>query len=300
MVDYLSQPPAELVRPDLVFYDYTNGIFKVVKHKFPARLRVYVNRGEFQHYDKKLDSSLSRTRRTILELGLCNNWEYFCTFTIAEKNFYRKDLSTWHDKFMDWLRYQRKKYKALGIEFKFVLVPELHKDGSWHMHGLFSDITPVLTSFQDLADRGENVPYKLVKGGYFNWLDYQEKFGFCSFGKIKNKVACGFYITKYITKDLQDAAIGVGLHRYYPSRPLNRAKKHGEIYGQCSAFDKYLTNHYDFCDTGMTSVKDGCDWTFGLEYMDFDMLEAVSFSDPVEAPEVDTYFEAVQQVLDGF
>ena len=97
----------------------------------------------------------------------------------------------------------------------------------------------------------------------------------------------------------------MGLHSYYPSRPLNRAVKHGEIYGYTSAFDKWLVNHYDFCDTGMTHVKDGCDWTFGMEYMDADLLESVSFDDPAAAPEVDIYFDVIddlleQQVLDGF
>lgn len=295
----LSQPPAELIRPDYKIYDYTGGIYKVVYFKSTAPSGLKTSREHHLSYDEKLDASLSRARRVVLELALCNKWKYFCTFTIAEGNYDREDLVTWHKSFSQWLRDQRKKYP--GISFDFVLVPELHSDGkSWHMHGLFSDISPVLVSFQELLNRGENVPVKLAQGGFLNWPAYQSKFGFCSFGVIRNHVAAGFYITKYISKSLQDSALGVGLHLYYPSRGLNRALLHGDIYGRNSYLDKFLCNHYDFCSTGMTAVKDGCDWSFALEYMDVDMLDAFKCDDPELAPEVDTYFEIVQQVLDGF
>jgi len=301
------QAPLDVVRPDIVLWDYTQGIYKIIKNKSTAP-RIFVNREKFNHYDFKLDQSLSRTRRVILEYGLCNEWKYFCTFTLAKDKYDRENLIAWHKDFSQWLRDQRKVHlkKGYDLPLRFVLVPELHEDGkSWHMHGLFSDISPFLVSFQDLRSQGYKVPDKLVNNGYYCWLDYWKKFGFCSFGKINNKVACGFYITKYITKDMQDAAIGVGLHRYYASRPLNRAKQHGEIYGATSAFDKWLTNHYDFCDTGMTHVQDGCDWSFGFEYMDHELIEAISFDDPDAAPEVDTYFEVIdelieQQSIDGF
>lgn len=290
----------EQVRPDIVLYNYSQGIYKIVKHKSTAP-RIFLSNKEFNHYDKKLDSSLSRAKRTILELGLCNVWKFFCTFTIAPDKYDRENLKNWHKDFSQWLRDQRKVHikKGFDIPLRYVLVPELHHDGkSWHMHGLFSDITPVLSSFRDLRAKGFNVPDKLVQHNYYNWESYQNKFGFCSFGEIKNKVACGFYITKYVTKELEDSAVGVGLHTYYASRPLNRAFKHGEIYGSTNAFDEWLTNHYDFCDTGMTHVKDSCDWSFGFEYMDHDLIESISFDDPDGAPDVDLHFDIISDVLE--
>lgn len=302
MSNLLSQPPAELICPDFRIYGYTEQIYKIVRFKSTApRLGPVIDKQK-ERGTSKLDSAVSRARRVVLELALCNDWKYFCTFTIAEKNCDRKDLAAWHKKFSQWLRDQRKKYLSLGYDFdiSYVLVPEQHQDGSWHMHGLFSDITPVLISFKELWDRGENVPYKLVKNGYLNWLDYQNKFGFCSFGAIRNKVAAGFYVTKYINKTLQDTCVDVGLHLYYPSRGLNRSHLHGEIYGQCAPLEKFLTNHYDFCDTGFTAVKDGCDWTFALEYMDAEMLEAFQTEGLSDSSDIDCYFECVQEVLDGF
>lgn len=291
--------PPELVRPDYMIYDYTNGIFKIVRHKGNHFTYVPYSDRQKKGYEQKLDPALSRARRVVLELALCNNWTYFATFTLSKDKFDRSDLKKWHKKFTQWLRDQRKKYPDLDI--RFILVPEQHKDGSWHMHGFFGDISPALVSFRDLWNGGENIPWKLVKNGYYNWADYQDKFGFCSFGKIRNKVAAGFYVTKYLSKNLSDSCVPVGMNLYYASAKLNRAEKHGDgIYGHCGYLDTFLTNHYEFCDTGMTHVKDGLGWDFALEYMNVEPLEIQTPPDTEDILAVDTYYETVQEVLEGF
>jgi len=257
MADLLHSPSAELIRATYNIYRYTDQIYKVVHFKssnIPCRL----GSGEVKHHDEKLDSSISRAKRNILELALCNDWEYFCTFTITGEKYDRHDLKGWNKKFKQWLRDQRKKH---GKPFRFVLVPEQHADGSWHMHGLF-DSSPDIVSFETLWKRGENIPWKLVKGGYFNWPDYQKKFGFCSFGKIRNKVAVAFYITKYISKSLSDTCMPVGMDLYAASEGLNRASFHGDVYGDCCYLNRFLENHYEFCDTGFTHVKHDLGWDF--------------------------------------
>ena len=301
MVGLPLQALCEPIRPDYNIYQL-GQLYKIVRfNSIAPRLGVY-DKEKCQHYDSKLDASLSRSRRVILELALFNECKYFCTFTIAKENYDRKDLHIWHKSFSQWLRDQRKKCKKQGSDmaFDYVLVPELHKDGSWHMHGLFSDISPLLVSFRELSRQGQSVPAKLIKGNFYNWVDYQKKFGFCSFGEIRSKVGVSFYITEYIQKQLQESCLDVGLNLYYCSHHLNRSVLHGDVYGRCEFLDKFLTNHYEFCSTGMTSVKDGCSWDFALEYMDYEMLEAFGSSEPEEVPEVDAYWEAVQQVLDGF
>lgn len=302
MADLVAMAAVEAVRPDYNIYRFDDNNYKVIHFNSTApRWLPPVRKSEFK-YDNKLDASLSRARSTVMELGLCNNWKYFCTFTLDQAKYDRSDLGAWHKDFSQWLLDQRKKYKKLGqdLDLKYLLVPEQHADGSWHMHGLFGDISPMLISFKDLYAAGHSVPWKLVSGGYMNWPAYQKKFGFCSFGEIKNKTATAFYVSKYVTKQLQSNAIGVGLSLYYPSRGLARKTLHGDIYGHCSPLDQYLTNHYDFCSTGMVTAKDGVSWDFALEYMEFGYLIPFNVSDPEEAPEVDQYMEAVQQVLDGF
>ena len=294
----LIQPVPELVRPDYNIYYFSGGIFKIVHFKSTAPVFVSGDKKQKKGNEYKLDPAISRARRTVLELGLCNDWKYFATFTIAKEKHDRRDLQSFHKRFTQWLRDIRKKYPDVSISF--VLVPEQHKDGSWHMHGLFSDITPLLVSFRDLADCGENLPLKLVENGYFNWQDYQKKFGFCSFGVIRDKVAAGFYITKYLSKSLSDSAINVGLHLYYASRGLHRAQLHGDIYGHCGYLDKFLVNHYDFCSTGMTHVRDGLGWDFAMEYMLVEPLELEGSPDQADLLEVEEYYEAVQEAMEGF
>lgn len=291
-LDYAPSP--DLVRPDYTIHDYHNGIFKVVKFRSTLPRLVLPEDRKKKGNDFKLDSAISRARKVVLELALCNDWDYFCTFTISKDKYDRNDLITWRDSFTQWIRDQRKK----GIEVQYVLVPEHHKDGSWHAHGLFKGNMP-LVSFADLRRVGVRVPDRLVNNGYYNWVEYQKKFGFCSFAIIKCAAAAAFYVTKYLTKDVSDNVSQVGLHLYYCSRGLQRSRKHGDIYGEHQYLDNFLTNKYDFCSTGMTHVSKGLDWTFALDYM---MLEPLSFDDQEEAAEIeaDTYMEAVQTVLDGF
>lgn len=297
MADLLHNPPVEVVRPDYSIYRYTDQIYKIIRFRSTAPLGIKRDREKHQTYDHKLDASLSRSRRTILELALCNDWAYFCTFTIGGC---RDDLETWYTQFTQRLRDLRKKF---GVKIDYLLVPELHADGvNWHMHGLFSDITPLLVSFETLHNNGFDVPYKLVEKGFYDWLDYSQKFGFCSFDRPRNKVAVSFYITKYITKTLGKDVKRLGARLFYSSHRLNKATKHGEVYGNCSYLDKFLVNFYDFCDTGMTKVKDGFDWTFGFEYMDFSTDDEVLEKFDIEqvCSEVDDYWEVTQEVISGF
>lgn len=260
-----------------------------------------------KHHEKKLDSSISRAKRVILEKALCNHWEWFCTFTISKDKFDRANLALWRDTFTQWLRDQRKK----GLPIRYLIVPEQHQDGSWHAHGLFSGLTETdLITFKEMdragyrSPDGKRLPPKLRNSCYFNWPDYQEKFGFCSFGKINNPVACGFYITKYITKDNDRMVKDVGLKSYYCSQGLLSAEKHVDFYGRDPEIDRLLVNTYDFCKTGMTHVKDNCDWSFCMEYGDFvDIkdLEPLTFVPGTEqtAPETeaDEYFDFEQLTI---
>lgn len=293
--------PLEEVRPDYSIYDYGGkGIYKVIRFKSTLPRICPVSQKAKKGNDHKLDPAISRARNVVLQLALCNEWDYFCTFTISKDKYDRNNLIKWRDSFTQWLRDQRKK----GLEVDYVLVPEQHKDGSWHAHGLFRG-NMKLVSFRDLRAQGVRVPDKLVNWDYYNWPAYQKKFGFCSFGLVRSSVGVAFYVTKYLTKDLGDLSSKVGLHLYYCSRGLKRAEKHGDIYGYCSYLDQFLTNRYDFCDTGMTKVKDNLGWDFALEYMEelrsdpFEMLDPAQYED-IYTAEVDDYMEAVQMVLDGF
>lgn len=304
MRDWFSQPPAERILPDYNIYRYTDGIYKIVNFKSTLPRLSPPVRTEETKYDNKLVQSLSRARRTVLELALCNDWAYFCTFTLDKEKYKRDDLPKFQKDFSQWIRDQRKKYKKLGFDFPihFLFVPEEHKDGAWHMHGLLSDITPFTIPFYCQKQQGLFKPWevrKLVEGGYFNWPDYQEKFGNCSLGKIKNKVATGFYISKYITKQIDDCKLPPNAHAYYASHGLNRAEFHGDIYGYCHRLDQFLDRDYEFCKTGMTHIKDGLGWDFAFEYMPH-LIEPLELVNEDVEKEVDRYWSYTQAAIDGF
>lgn len=289
MTDYALQAPAELIMPDYIIRHYTGGIYKIVYFKRKQRSVLPPIR-EVAKNDEKFSQSVSRARKTILEYALCNDWKYFITLTLDKTKYDRFDLGKFQKDLSQYMRDLRKKYKKLGFDYKidYLFVPEQHKDGAWHIHGLLSDIAAFTIPFYCQWQQGIPVPEKLVKGNYLNWPDYQAKFGNCSLGLIRDKVATGFYVTKYLSKYIDSCPVSVGDHLYFASKGLNRATLHGDCYGYCSELDKYLDHDYEFCKTGFTHTKDGLSWHFGFEYMDYEMLEKFSFEDPeISYPEIE-------------
>lgn len=297
-------PLPELVGPDYTLFQYRHDFYKVVRFKSTAprvSLSARTKEDGFKHEDK-LPQALSRARRVCLELALCNEWKWFATFTIAKDNFDRKNLDGFYERFSEWMKYQKKKYQ---LRIPYLLVPEQHGDGSWHMHGFFnSDIDRFLVPFKELWDSGADIPYKLVQKDYFNWPEYQQKFGFCSFGRIRNQDATAFYATKYISKSFQGDARRVGLKLYYCSQGLNRAQYFDSIYGPCSALDCHLQNHYEFCDTGFVRFdrQPGDDPILDILELQNTRLFPVELEKALEQefPDVVDYHEWTQEMIQDF
>lgn len=157
--------------------------------------------------ENKLENNLSRAKSRIFEYAMCNDFEYFVTLTLDPKKYNRHDLK----KFVkDLGKMIQNHFNRKNIFFKYLLIPEQHKDGSWHMHGLFTDIPRELLSIN--------------QNGYLDFPLYSDKFGYCSLSKIKDKIKCASYITKYVSKDL-----GINIDKnckcYYASRGLKKAEK---------------------------------------------------------------------------
>lgn len=299
------QAPPELVSPDYNLYFFRSGFYKVVHFKSTIPRKCCVGRIKdigFKH-DDKLSQSLSRARKVCLEYALCNEWKWFATLTIAKNNFDRKNLDGFYERFSEWLKYMKKKS---GKKIPYLLVPEQHGDGSWHMHGFFnSDIDQFLIPFKDLLESGVNIPYKLVQKDYYNWPGYQKKFGFCSFGKIRNHDATAFYATKYISKSFQGGNKRVGLNLYYNSRGLNRAEYFDSVYGPCAALDAHLKNHYEFCSTGFIVFdrEPGDDPLLDILETQKTQLFPMRMEDVFrdeDFPDVVEYYDYMQYLIDGF
>ena len=187
----------------LRLYRYSDDYYRLVYLK-SSRLRGFeeIKKNKIVKDNDEVDRcSLSRTKRNIREYALCNDFYYFCTFTIADPQF-RYDL----DFCQSLLKKQFKKLKRKNSDLRYLFITEKHKDGAYHFHGLMSKI-----------DDG----FYVNKNNYLSNI-YLDILGFNSFSVIKDKNKISNYITKYITKDCVK-----NKHNqiYFCSRNLKKADK---------------------------------------------------------------------------
>jgi hypothetical protein len=253
----------EYVAPTYCIKQFNESTFSVTKFKRSGLPSMVSHEKEDKDENEaKLENSFSRARSMIKQYGLCNDWDYFVTLTLDPKKYNRYELKKFKTDLIRFACDIRKKYKKLdNRRLSYVFVPENHKDGAWHMHGLLYGLPQSAVS--DFV-RGVHPDY-LVDNGFFNWPDYADKFGFVSLGIIRDKIGTVLYTTKYIDKNIKALSDMKGDHLYMASRPLKTAEKAADVYGNYPELDGMLTNDYKFCKTGM--VFDG-DWTFPMRYDD--------------------------------
>lgn len=186
---------------------------------------------------EKLLCNLQRTRSTIFELAMCNNWDLFCTFTLDKTKYDRHDLNKFRSDFTLMIRHLRAKYKC---DISYLLIPERHKDGAWHMHGFIAGLPSQELREFTLSEKLPDYIRKKLKSNskVFEWVSYRKKFGFCDLEEIRDKDRASSYVTKYITKDLLESVSELNHKSYYCSQGLNRAVeiKRGHL-AECPDFD---------------------------------------------------------------
>lgn len=131
------------------------------------------------------DRGARRAKKRLFELCMCNEFDTFITLTLDRRKIDRYDIKAVTKKLNVWLD-NRVRRKGL----RYVLVPELHKDGAIHFHGL------VNSEALQLVDSG----HKDKKGrDIFNVTDW--KMGFTTAVKVDENYrrVCN-YVSKYITK----------------------------------------------------------------------------------------------------
>ena len=128
--------------------------------------------------------SRSRARTRIFDLCQCNHFDLFVTLTIdrlkADRYDYRAILRTLN-------RWLDNRVRRKGLQY--LIVPELHKDGAVHFHGLFNDVLHLVDSKR--KDRKGHTIYNLP-----DW-----PLGFTTAIRLYGeKGAVSRYVTKYISK----------------------------------------------------------------------------------------------------
>lgn len=228
---------------DFVTLKQYGSKFKLTYFKYPVK-----NSGDEgrkirsdTHYSEKLDNSLARSKSTVFELSMCNPWKYFVTLTLDQTKYDRYDLPKFRK---DLSQFIRNYNRIHGCKIKYLLIPEQHKNGAWHMHGLFDGLPDSALSVN--------------QNGYKDFQAYSSRFGFCSIDEVRDPEKVSSYITKYISKDLSERKADLNAHLYYASKGLNRA---------------------EMIFKGSVRSADSIDWDFENDYVKIKWGHTGDFSD---------------------
>ena len=190
----------------------------------------FLDRSRNDLVDFRFEQSLWRTKSIARELSICNDWDYFCTFTFDSNKVDRycyKDVSAALQKFFTSYR------KNYTKSFRYMVVPECHVDGAIHFHGLVKGIRPEDLFVPDkvlkrVNDDDYESPFdtRLIMvpntKGYLRWKQY--KLGFMDLSPVRDHFRCSSYVLKYITKSMQrNDFIGKGDHIVLHSQGLRRS-----------------------------------------------------------------------------
>ena len=153
--------------------------------------------------------SNNRTKQAIYSYARCVAWDWFLTFTIDASKRDRFDYDVCSKSVRKWFNNQQQRYAS---KLKYLVVPEQHKNGAWHFHGLLADCGNMVFSYSGRKDSKGNKIYNLDN----------YKLGFTTATRVTDYHRVAKYIGKYITKDM--CSITKGKQRYFVSKNLDKPK----------------------------------------------------------------------------
>ena len=182
--------------------DITGTTFAEVPFAPDGYLRV--RKFGHEQSDADVERSRRRTINMIYDYSRSNSWEWFITLTLNPEKVNRYDYTDCVKKVSQWL----KNMKKISPDMMYLVVPEQHKDGAWHFHGLFAHCDGM--SFIDSGKQDSK--------GRTIWNVCKYRLGFSTATQISDLERASAYICKYISKELCLATMG--RKRYWISRNL--------------------------------------------------------------------------------
>lgn len=176
--------------------------------------------------------SISRTVQECYDLAKSNLWDWFVTLTFNTEFVNSFDYAACCSAMSKFTRILRDR----GVQYLFV--PELHKSGRFHFHGLvsgFLDVVPATDPYTCdlLFDNSGRQVYN---------IDIY-KYGFSTATMIDNSGAASNYLMKYLGKEL-GVAVPAGKKRYWASRGLVRPEKDYYVEGPDDFQSMYMSAVY--------------------------------------------------------
>lgn len=131
--------------------------------------------------------SVRRAKQKIFDIALCNDYRYFVTWTLNKDKIDRFSSDEVSKKLKSFLRNMVDRNDLL-----YLVIPEHHKNGAIHMHGLMSGNFKLVDSGRRTLD-GKTI-YNMP----------QWKFGFSTAIEITgDRSRVSKYITKYVSKEFR-------------------------------------------------------------------------------------------------
>ena len=192
--------------------------------------------------------SINRSIQTVYKYAQANTWQYFVTLTFkrdGKVNVY--DYADCVKKLTVWLNNQRKKC----TDFKYLFVPEMHKDGAFHFHGLIANCDGLTFSDSGRVAIGNKAYKRTQENQYFPTIYNMEnwKYGWSTAMAVVSSCKSASYICKYITKDLIQ---GIGKRRrFYPSNNLDLPEE-SEHFFDMDSLDALIESFGDALDYSKT------------------------------------------------
>lgn len=211
---------------------YSNSIHRddriteLIQQKREITKQVRKERGDENDSDFSIYVSMQRTVNAIFNITRSNNWDLFCNFTFDKKRVNRYDYDMCMDCAKEYFKMIKKYYNK---DFKYIIVPEKHKDGAWHIHGLCANIENVPLKWGGKIDNNDRKVYNMVS--------YIYGFTECTF--LTDNFAACCYMTKYVTKNMCYETMY--RNRYFTSKNVHIAKEK-EFRISTDRLEKVLSN----------------------------------------------------------
>ena len=201
----------EIVDDEEIYIDSEQLDFE----NYQAHMKAYEDEQEFlkERTAKQIEHSAyvsqTRSKQAVFEIARSDTWEWFVTLTFDRKKIDSSNYDLLVKKLGKWFN-NIKSRKAPNL--LYCIVPELHKDGiHFHFHGFMKNCEGLNMKFSGVVQDG----YKV-----FNILDFP--YGFTTATQINDSTKAVSYISKYMTKELQNRI--KGKRRYLASKNCKRAE----------------------------------------------------------------------------
>jgi len=199
--------------------DFGDGLFKITYSQFAVK-RDYKARYSQKKEKRKegtkeraesIAVSYRKVKDKVWTFAYSNDWEYFVTLTFNKLKVDRFNYNDCRKLLAKELKHYKRKYPF----FEYLCVPEMHKNGAWHFHGLFKGLPKEEYSYSRHKDKAGRKIYNICL--------LADRLGHTTAQIVDTRGQAAGYLVKYISKDLISNDYVRGRSKYIASNGLDKS-----------------------------------------------------------------------------